>query len=205
MIKILFIIGITSALATLVSNNMVYSIMFLALYTLVCGIILIYLGAEFLGYMMIIIYVGAVIILFLFIVMMLDINKEETEESNISYGKHKNVIWGSLTFVFLLNTTFYQIFEKKSSLLKITTQNWEYIVSHYDSIRAFETLYTDNFLYLLVSGSLLLVALTAAIMLTNKNKTKKERESYVKIWQNVNRTITINDDKKNKKANNNKK
>jgi NADH-quinone oxidoreductase subunit J len=155
--------------------------MFLALYTLICGIILISIGAEFLGYMMIIIYVGAVIILFLFVVMMLEINKEETEDTMAIYIKKPKLVWGAFSFIILLNTVFYDIFEKKSTLLNITTKNWEYIITYHDNIKAFETLYTDNFLYLLVSGSLLLVALTAAIALTNNNTKTKEQESYIKI------------------------
>lgn len=203
MTKLLFVIGLVSAIATVLSNNMIYSIMFLALYTLICGVILISIGAEFLGYMMIIIYVGAVIILFLFVVMMLEINKEETEDTSAAYNNKTKIVWGAFSFIILINTVFYDIFEKKSALLNIATKNWEYIITYHDNIKAFETLYTDNFLYLLVSGSLLLVALTATIALTNNNEKTKERESYVKIWQNVNRTISINNEtsKKNKKTN----
>lgn len=90
MINWLFIIGIFSALGTILSNNMVYSIIFLALYALICGITLIVIGAEFLGYMVIIIYVGAVIILFLFVVMMMEIEKEEVRDARSS--PHSNVL-----------------------------------------------------------------------------------------------------------------
>ena len=179
---------------------MVYAIMFLALYTIICGITLISIGAEFLGFMMIIIYVGAVIILFLFVVMMLEVNKEEAEDMSPTYIKNPKLIWTASLFIIILNILFYDIFEKKSKIIEIATKNLEYLTIYNNNIKSFETLYTDNFLYLLVSGSLLLVALTAAIALTNNKKEIKERESYVKIWQNINRTLTINYDnsKKNK-------
>ena len=151
---------------------------------------------------MIIIYVGAVIILFLFVVMMLEINKEETEDKSPIFIKNPQTIWAASTFTIIFNILFYDIFEKKAKIIEIGTKNLEYWTLYHNNIKSFETLYTDNFLYLLVSGSLLLVALTAAISLTNNKKKTKERESYVKIWQNINRTLTMNYDKKNNKKNN---
>jgi NADH-quinone oxidoreductase subunit J len=46
------------------------------------GLLLISIGAEFLGLIVLIVYVGAIAVLFLFVVMMLNINTELREEDS---------------------------------------------------------------------------------------------------------------------------
>ena len=77
MYLILFTIIALLSLCVIYSNNIVYSLLCLISVFFLCGILLIALHVEFLGYMLIIVYVGAIAILFLFVVMTLDIAREE--------------------------------------------------------------------------------------------------------------------------------
>ena len=88
-----------------VSKNTVYSVFFLILVFVSVSILFIMIGAEFLGMIMLIVYVGAVAVLFLFVVMMLNIVKQEKKETsrkgfvnNISVG----FIVGTIIFLELL-------------------------------------------------------------------------------------------------------
>jgi len=71
-----------SAVSVFITQNPVYSVLFLVVTFLSSASICFYFGADFLGILFVIIYVGAIAVLFLFIVMMLDI---KIERSNIKH------------------------------------------------------------------------------------------------------------------------
>ncbi len=58
------------------SKNVVYALVQLVIAFFLSGVLLIWQGMEFLGYVLIIVYVGAIAILFLFVVMTLDVVQE---------------------------------------------------------------------------------------------------------------------------------
>ena len=72
-------IAIVSAIMVTVSKNTVHSVFFLILDFVSISSLFIMIGAEFLGMIMLIVYVGAVAVLFLFVVMILNINEQETK------------------------------------------------------------------------------------------------------------------------------
>lgn len=186
MVKLILIIGVILAFLSIISNNMVYSIMFLAGYTLICGFILIWIGAEFLGYILIIVYVGAILLIFLFIVMVVD--KEEPADENNNF-----LIYGTVSFLLIINLSIIYTIEDLSIRLSIVTNVLFDLNYLYDSIRCFESLYQDNFSYLIISGFLLLVALTTSILVLNiKKQHNVDTASYYKIWRDINKSITIN-------------
>ena len=75
------IIAVFAAIMVTVSRNTVNSVFFLILVFITISILFIMIGAEFLGMIMLIVYVGAVAVLFLFVVMMLNITEQLTNES----------------------------------------------------------------------------------------------------------------------------
>ena len=64
---------IVSALMTILSQNSIYSVLFLVLSFVSSSSILFLLECEYISLIFIIIYVGAIAVLFLFVVMMLDV------------------------------------------------------------------------------------------------------------------------------------
>jgi NADH-quinone oxidoreductase subunit J len=73
MINILLALILVSAFCVIISRNIVQSVLYLILVFFLCSLLLIYLGADFIGLILLIVYIGAVAVLFLFVVMMLNI------------------------------------------------------------------------------------------------------------------------------------
>jgi NADH:ubiquinone oxidoreductase subunit 6 (subunit J) len=73
MILILLSLILISALCVILSKNIVQSVLYLILVFFLCSLFLIYLGADFIGLILLIVYIGAIAVLFLFVVMMLNI------------------------------------------------------------------------------------------------------------------------------------
>ena len=134
-------------------------------------------GAEFLALILVIVYVGAVAVLFLFVVMMLDISKESSEEKPLpNYIKAT----GLLAFVFALELSFtsYQWWHspKINDLAAFSSS------SKTSNTHALgELLYTHYFYVFQMAGIILLVAMIGAIILTlhpqKKQQTKKQNIS----------------------------
>jgi NADH-quinone oxidoreductase subunit J len=75
---------VATAFAVILVRNPVHSVLFLVLSFCSGAVLLLAMGAEFLGLMVLIVYVGAIAILFLFVVMMLNINLESRGEERKS-------------------------------------------------------------------------------------------------------------------------
>jgi NADH:ubiquinone oxidoreductase subunit 6 (subunit J) len=73
MINLLLCLILISALCVIISKNIVQSVLYLILVFFLCSLLLIYLGADFIGLILLIVYIGAIAVLFLFVIMMLNI------------------------------------------------------------------------------------------------------------------------------------
>jgi NADH-quinone oxidoreductase subunit J len=73
MLIILLSLIIASSICVILSKNIIQSILYLILVFLLCSVLFIYIGADFIGLIILIVYIGAISVLFLFIVMMLNI------------------------------------------------------------------------------------------------------------------------------------
>jgi NADH-quinone oxidoreductase subunit J len=153
------------------------------------GLILIAFRAEFLGYMLIIVYVGAIAILFLFVVMTIDINREE---ANYALLKNTDNYTSQIIGIFFMLTVLFitvRVFEADSILFKKFS-----FIHDYGSYLTFSnslntvaiSLYTFHFLYMVLAGLLLLVAMIGAVILTldkkrlNQNSQKQHYQSFKK-------------------------
>jgi NADH-quinone oxidoreductase subunit J len=74
-----------SALGVICSKNAVQSVLYLILVFFLCSIFFIYLGADFIGLIILIVYIGAIAVLFLFVVMMLNIRLLEVSSTLSTY------------------------------------------------------------------------------------------------------------------------
>lgn len=95
MLYILLFVSVICALYVIHSNNVVYSLMSLVLVFFLSGLVLIALRMEFLGYMLIIVYVGAIAILFLFVIITLDLTREQRSYSKVlNAGGYASILVG---------------------------------------------------------------------------------------------------------------
>lgn len=89
LVQVLFYIfasmAVFSALMVVSSRNTVRSVLFLVLTFVTTAGIWLLLSAEFLSLILVLVYVGAVMTLFLFVVMMLNIDREIKQKSFVKY------------------------------------------------------------------------------------------------------------------------
>lgn len=97
---VLSLIAIISGLCVIFSKNPVYSVLFLIVCFFAIAGHYILLNAQFLAVVHIIVYAGAIMVLFLFVIMMLNLNKD-TEPHHIPWVKGAAVIAG-LTFLLVM-------------------------------------------------------------------------------------------------------
>jgi NADH-quinone oxidoreductase subunit J len=161
---ILFFFGLISALLVIVSVNPVNSIFFLGFSFLIFSILLFLLGLEFIPIIFIIVYVGAITVLFLFIIMMLDI---KIAHKNNDFYKFLPILTLFLIAVFVtLNQKLNLIF---LSLLNFDNfyGNWFICINNIDNIEFLGAVFfIDYYIYILLSGIILLLSLIGSITLT---------------------------------------
>jgi len=149
------------------SRNPIHSVLSLIAMFLLSAALLLCLKVEFLAFSFVIVYVGAIAILFLFIVMMLDIKIGDNSFDLLRYGPLSYFI----SFIFLLELTkslsCLSFFSNTSSL---TNHVWISWFSEIDSISNIQILgqllYTYYFVFLLMAGFILFIAVLGALMLT---------------------------------------
>ena len=131
-------------------------------------------GAEFLSMILVIVYVGAVIVLFLFVVMMLDVEKESM---NRQFPSPYIKATGTLAFVFaleLLFTAYHWWHSPKASELAAFSSSSTVSNTH----TLGELIYTHYFYIFQVSGIILFVSMIGAIVLTHQqSKSGTKRQS----------------------------
>jgi len=142
--------------------------MFLVLVFLFSAGILFCLEVEFLALSFIIVYVGAIAVLFLFVVMMLDIKIGDNTLGYLNYGP----IAYFITFLFVLEITIPLIkgvtaYPYSSSGTEYVYINWFNQIDFITNLESIgQLLYTYYFVFFLMSGFILFVAMLGAIMLT---------------------------------------
>jgi len=151
--------GIFSGYQVISSNNPIMSVFWLILAFLNAAFLLLLLGLEFLPILFCIVYAGAIGIMFLFVVMLLNIKLVEISENATRYLPIGMIIG----FIFL-----YQIYFALS--VGSYEASWEMVYftelvasSNIEQLGA--VLYTDYFIYFLVSSLVLLVSMIGAMVL----------------------------------------
>jgi NADH-quinone oxidoreductase subunit J len=165
---LLFLILIASFVVWV--KNPLHSILLLTLIFLLTSILLFCLSAEFLALSFVIIYAGAIAILFLFIIMMLNIKKDN---NTISFLKYTAVISLIFSYAFPrwffipLNNSFIE-FDFLSNINYIWL-NWFDEIEFFSNINTIgQVLYTNYFIYFLIAGFILFVGILGALSLTIK-------------------------------------
>ena len=183
--SVFFFIVISLGIFVIVLKNPISSILFLIGLFSSVALYLIILGLNFIGLSYLIVYVGAVSILFLFILMLI----------NIRVSELKNYTNNSLPLIviilFLFNNTLFQLIPyfnvglgsnnvlnintKNTNLFFISSKSWDsnlVEINHMGSIG--NIMYTNYNLWLIIISLILLLAMVGAIIITIKQKTKRD-------------------------------
>lgn len=159
--------GLISSFFVVASINPVYSVLFLVS-TFICFSCLIFsLGLDFIPIILIIVYVGAVAILFLFVVMMLDI---KIAMKNNDINKFAPFLTVCFCFCLTNNEFFCNNFYHSDSFF---FSSWFNFFDNSIGVKLLGyVLFVDFYIYLLLSGVILLLALIGTVVLTLTFKTQ---------------------------------
>jgi len=196
MSNILFYIfaGVTIFAASMVITvvNPVHSVLFLVLVFLNAAGMLFVLQLEFIPLTFIIVYVGAIAILFLFVVMMLDIKVTSKSNDFFKYLPIGGLI-GSLFIFEVLKTINCSFVIPENNGLTDNFISWVSIIDKVTNLEALgQLLYTYYFIYFLIAGMILLVAMVGAIVLTLQfNKTVKNQLIFRQLSRNADSAVFL--------------
>jgi NADH-quinone oxidoreductase subunit J len=160
-----------SAVMVVSSRNPVYSVLFLILAFINAAILFLMTGAEFLAMVLVIVYVGAVAVLFMFVVMMLDVDFVALREGVQQYAPVGGAV-GIVLFVELaLVVTGWTIAPGASGLRLSPTPT---DVSN--TVALGSILYTKYLFLFQIAGTILLVSMIGAIVLTLRDRNRGKRQ-----------------------------
>jgi NADH-quinone oxidoreductase subunit J len=143
-------------------KNPVHSVLWmLVLFVHMAGLYL-FLNAEFLAAVQIIVYAGAIMVLFLFVIMLLDLRKEE-KEFRLQGQWPVSAVTGVLFLVVLIS-----ILAKITVLPELGEYSIEAIQAEGSMMTIGKVLYTKYLLPFEIASVLLLVAIVGAVVLAKK-------------------------------------
>lgn len=151
------------------SKNAIESVAFMVLAFCNAASILILFKVEFLGITYVIVYVGAIAVLFLFVIMMLNTKViASSDDSFLKYFRSITVFFYS--FIYFIGLVFSLYFLKDFNMLYFKDFEANYYTWSFDNLSNIEVfgqiLYNYFYVYVLLAGIILLVALVGAIVLT---------------------------------------
>lgn len=155
---ILGVFAVLSALMVVFEKNPVHSVLYLVLTFFSIAGEFVLLNAQFIAIVNVIVYAGAIMVLFLFVIMLLNLNKE-TEPHKALWMKFGAVVTGGLLFLVVV-----------SSLKVADTIEVQSLHSDIGTIQQLgKVLFTQFLLPFEVSAVLFLAAMVGAVMLSKKD------------------------------------
>ena len=187
---------IISALMTILSQNSIYSVLFLVLSFVSSSSVLFLLECEYISLIFIIIYVGAIAVLFLFVVMMLDVKTVYLAKDSLKYFPFGSFIG----IVFLIETllivpsTFESINPYDTSFLLNYYFDWFNKLDYFTEVMSIgHLLYTDYIIQFLLSGNILLLATIGPVtlVLIRSTKTTKKQVTFKQLSRTYSSVLHI--------------
>jgi NADH-quinone oxidoreductase subunit J len=162
---------VLSGFSVISSINPMHSVIALVLTFANCAALLILQEAEFLAILFVIVYAGAIAILILFVVMMLNIKLVELVDNTTRY-----VPIGFIIGVVLL-LQLWIVVQKDVPANWASQFDFVHTLSEKTNIESIgDVLYTEYYIYFIVSSLVLLVAMVAAIILTLSHEEEVRRQ-----------------------------
>lgn len=174
MLTILFLLILIAGLLVITSRNTVQSVLYLILVFLLCSLLFIYLGADFIGLVILIVYIGAIAVLFLFVVMMLNIRLLENSFNFTIYVPI--IIFLSLIFILQIVFFFFNIF----NVIEIENLTYYFNWNFSNNIQMSsigQLLFNRLYIIFISAAFLLFIAMIGAIVLTMDEDLKKKKIS----------------------------
>jgi NADH-quinone oxidoreductase subunit J len=163
---------IASSAMVVFSRSAVKSALFLVLAFVASAGLWILLEAEFLALILVIVYVGAVMTLFLFVVMMLNLEKDQLKTTLFSW---KQVPFFLLVILMILAMLFMVVGPHHFGLEKYAAPTLH--PADYSNLKALgSVLYTDYLLQFEIAALILFVAIVAAIVLTHRDPRERKKQ-----------------------------
>ena len=162
MIYIFLLLILVSALCVILSRNIVQSVLYLILVFFLCSLLFIYLGADFIGLIILIVYIGAIAVLFLFVVMMLNVRILEISSTFSIYLPL--ALFLSLLFFIYYNSLHMVEFD-----ILLTYTNWSFF-KNVKIIAIGQLLFNESYILFIGATLLLFIAMIGVIILTLNKK-----------------------------------
>jgi NADH-ubiquinone oxidoreductase chain 6 len=181
LLDFLSLFAIFSGIFVIISKNPIISVLFLIGLFLCISSYLILLGISFIGLSYLLVYIGAVSILFLFILMLINVRVSELQ-AETSNSLPLAIIIGVCFYSILseilpfrsaniinneLLGNIFKFYDNNEALLYVTSKLWDGSLteaSHITSIG--NVMYTNYFLWLIITSVILLLAMVGAIVIT---------------------------------------
>jgi NADH-quinone oxidoreductase subunit J len=156
----IMIIGISILVIT--RKNPVHSVLWMLLLFVHIAALYLFLNAEFLAAIQIIIYAGAILVLFLFVIMLLNLRKEEVEKKFQKQWPFSLII-GIVFIIFFIS-----ILGKITVIPQPGQYTVKFIQSEGSTMTIGRVLYTEYLLPFEIASLILLVAIIGAVVLAKK-------------------------------------
>ena len=172
--------------------NPVNSVLFLILAFICSACVLFFLHLEFIPFIFIIVYVGAIAVLFLFIVMMLNIKIVSAYPDFFKYFSLGSLI-GMFFFICIFSCLNNCLILPLNITFSYQPQNWLLNIDKITNLNSLgQNLYTDYFVFFLISGVILLVAMIGTIILTHEfNKQAKIQYLFRQLSRNAEKAVFL--------------
>lgn len=179
-------LAVLSALMVVFSRNPIYSVLYLVItfFCVACHYLL--LNAQFLAAVHIIVYAGAIMVLFLYVIMLLNLNKDD-EQSKTNYLRFAAIVTAGLLMVVVVGA----LRGAESAQVTFESSNNTGLVNNLGKL-----LFNEFLLPFEIVSILLLAAMVGAVMLGKNNMKRiledkqntngKGKISSVKPMSNVN-------------------
>jgi len=156
--------GVIVLLSVLVvtRKNPIHSVLWMLILFVHIAALYLFLNAEFLAAIQIIVYAGAILVLFLFVIMLLNLKKEETEKKFLKQWP----VSAGIGIVFII--FFVSILSKITVIPPLGQYSIEFTQSEGNMMTIGKILYTEYLLPFEIASLILLVAIIGAVILAKK-------------------------------------
>lgn len=158
---VLSVLALFSAIMVLISKNPIHSVLWLIVVFFAISGHYLLLNAQFLAIVNMIVYAGAIMVLFLFVIMLMNLNKE-TEPQRTVWMKFFGVISGGLLFTVLVSAL-----RSSQDMIGKTVETNSGDVGLIENLG--KTLFTQYALPFEISSVLFLSAMVGAVVIGKKD------------------------------------
>jgi NADH-quinone oxidoreductase subunit J len=189
MIFVYLLLVLISALSVILSKNIIQSVIYLIIVFFLCSLLFIYLGADFIGLIILIVYIGAIAVLFLFVIMMLNIRILEISSTFSIYLP----LAIFLSFIFII--LFLCIYSNSLNFIEFSNLSVYVKWPNFNNIKIIaigQLLFNECYILFVGATLLLFIAMIGAITLTLEKKvnvkfkyslqSKNLNWSFLKSW-----------------------